>query len=318
MLTPSRPLLGRRHPAEATPSSTGLRATPAAPRHFSRIRVIVAAAPAIHVHVGALLPTAAGAPSAGVRHWALLDGPRTIGLVQQHRGICWAIDPASREDPRLAAALGELIEQQLRFSETIFGPESEVQAVVEQCQERGVELAELRRQQMMACPAPHPPATLPPVGGFVLRPATRGDLKWLLAAHGAMCQEDLGVDQVAKNPEGYARYFDGLVRRRRIVVGELQQSPVFKAEIALESREAWLIEGVYTAPAARGRGCASRAMVWLAEMAVARGRMACLYVHRRNRTAVRIYERVGFETVSPWATALIVRSGRRPVSLVEF
>lgn len=318
MLNRTGPILGRRRPAKAAAASTGLRTTLAEPRHFRRVRQIVAAAPATHVHVGALLPAPNGERVAGVPQWAILDGPRTIGLVQRHRGVCWAINPASRTDPRLPLAVGELLEGLLRFSETIFGPESEVESVAESCRGLGVELAEMRRQQMMACPEPRPAEELRPVGGFVLRPASRSDLKWLLEAHAAMCREDLGVDQVAKNPEGYARYFDGLVRQRRIVVGELHGAPVFKAEIALESREAWLIEGVYTLPAGRGRGCATRAMAWLAEMAAARGRLACLYVHRRNRTAVNIYERVGFETVSPWATALLVRSGRRPVSLVEY
>jgi predicted GNAT family acetyltransferase len=232
--------------------------------------------------------------------------------VQQHRGICWAIDPPRRDDPRLVEALAELTARQVRFSETVFGPEREVAGVVELCRAAGVDTVELRRQQMMACPAPRSLVASPSGGGFVLRSAVRRDMDWLLAAHGAMCLEDLGVDQVSRNPESYARYFDGLARLRRIVVGELCGRPVFKAEIALESREAWLIEGVYTAPGARGQGCATRAMLWLAEMAQRYGRTACLYVNRCNEGAIRVYRRVGFEDVSPWATALLMRRGRRP------
>jgi predicted GNAT family acetyltransferase len=287
-------------------------------RHYQRAREIVAAAPALNVHVGAFLPARTGERFAGVLHWALLDGPRTIGLVQQHRGVCWAIDSSNRADPRLPRMLSELMERQVRFTESVFGPEHEVEGLARHCGAVGIELAEMRRQQMMVCPRSRPMAPGSSVGGFVLRPAVRRDISWLLEAHAAMCREDLGVDQVARNPQGYARYFDHLVRQRRMVVGELHQAPIFKAEIALESREAWLIEGVYTAPEARGRGCATRAMAWLAEMAVERGRMACLYVHRRNEIAVRVYKRVGFEVISPWATALLVRAGRRPVTFVEF
>jgi len=310
MLNGARPFTARPSSPAAPPAPVGLRTALAELRHFRQARQFVVAAPIVHVHVGAALPSTTGERIAGALHWAVLDGPKTVAVVQQHRGVCWAVDPRRRDDPRIVAAVGELAARQVRFSDTIFGPEHEVAAVAEVCRRAGVETVELRPQEMMACPAPRPLAAA--AGGFVLRSAARRDMDWLLAAHGAMCLEDLGVDQVSRNPEGYAHYFEGLARLRRIVVGEMGGRPVFKAEIALESREAWLIEGVYTWPSARGRGCASRAMLWLAEMARRCGRVACLYVNQCNDGAIRVYRRVGFETVSPWATALLMRNGRRP------
>lgn len=313
----------------------GLTVVPAESRHFRRARQIVAADPVMNVHVGAMLPPAAADAGAGLAHWALLDGPRTIGVVQQYRGVCWALDAERRADARLTAALASVLARCTRFSEIVFGPEAEVRAVIEACRARGVDLLELRRQEMMACRVPkvgalagqrpggrpgHDVEALPESGpdGFTLRAAARRDLRWLLVAHGAMCREDLGVDQVAKNPEGYSRYFQDLIRRRRMFVGEVGGRPVFKAEIAQESREASLVEGVYTEPGARGRGYATVAMAWLADLSRTRGRVACLYVHRRNTGAIRVYERVGFEIVSPWATAIVTRDGRRSVRAVEY
>jgi predicted GNAT family acetyltransferase len=295
----------------------GFQVMAAEPRHLRRARQIVAGAPVMNVHVGATLPIPPVDREPGVFFWAILDGPRTIGIVQQHRGMCWAVEPQRRGDPRLAPTLADVLARQIRFGEIIFGPEVEVRATIDCARARGIDLVEIRRQEMMACPVPRSDGS-PPTRGFVLRPAARRDLKWLLHAHGAMCREDLGVDQVARNPEGYARYFQDLIRRRRMFIGEVDNRPVFKAEIALESRGGGLIGGVFPGPAARGRGHASLATLWLSELALSRGGQACLYVHRRNETAIRVYRRIGFETVSPWATAIMTRDGRRSVRAVEY
>lgn len=313
---------GRGSGRDAIVPPPGLQVVAAEPRHIRRARQIVAASPVMNVHVGAHLPVPAGEARGGSAPgsdcWALLEGPRTIGLVQQHRGLCWALEPAARGDARLAPAVAGILARTVRFSEIVFGVEDEVRAVIEACRPRGLDAVELRRQQMMACVAPDHAAAPPPNCGFTLRPGLRRDLRWLLEAHGAMCREDLGVDQVARNPEGYARYFQDLIRRRRVFVGEFDGRPVFKAEVAQESREAWLIEGVYTAPGARGRGFAKLAMVYLADGALARGRISCLYVHRRNEIAIGVYRRIGYETVSPWATAILTRDARRAVRATEY
>lgn len=300
------------------PPRVPLRSIEAESRHLRRARQIVAADPVRNVHVGAMLPSATGESTRGVGQWALLDGPRTIGLVQQFRGVCWAVESSRRADPRLPGALAEIVGRNVRFSEVLFGPEDEVRAVIDHCRSRGLDLVELRRQEMMACAAPSRDLLPEPGSDFNIRLAVRRDLTWLMEAHAAMCREDLGVDQVARNPDGYARYFEDLLRRRRIFLGETGGQPVFKAEVALESREAWLIEGVYTQPSERGRGRATRAMAALADLAHARGRIACLYVHRRNEGAIRVYRHVGFRTVAPWATAIVTRDGRRSIRATEY
>ncbi|MEN6632589.1 MAG: GNAT family N-acetyltransferase [Candidatus Polarisedimenticolia bacterium] len=289
---------------------------PAEPRHFRRERVIVQQDPAVCVHVASTIPPA-GAGEGIARHWAILEGGRTIGLVQQYRGFTWAVERARRGDPRIGPAVADLIARAaFAPTEVCFGPEGEVRDVLDALRLRGLDLVELRRQEMMSCPEPVAPPESPP--GFQLRAGTRRDLPWLLRAHAAMCLEDLGVDQVARNPDGYAHYFEGLARRRRVFVGELDGERVFKCEIAQESDASWLIEGVYTVPAVRGRRLATVAMAWICGLAAAKRRLPCLYVHRRNEAAIRVYQRVGFESVAPWATAIVARETRRPHAALEY
>ena len=121
----------------AAPSPAGLRLLSPNARCYRRIRQIVAAAPVINVHVGAgLPPPLATRPTAAV-HWAILEGARTVGLVQQQRGFCWALDPARRDDARVPPLLAELLERQMRSTETILGPTPEVAAVTWEAEHRG-------------------------------------------------------------------------------------------------------------------------------------------------------------------------------------
>lgn len=83
--------------------------------------------------------------------------------------------------------------------EVIFGPEAEVEGVIESCRWHGLDPMEIRRREMMVCPDPLPVEQFVPRGDYHLRAAVRSDLRYLLTAHAAMCQ-DLEIDQVARNP----------------------------------------------------------------------------------------------------------------------
>jgi predicted GNAT family acetyltransferase len=293
--------VGRGAPADR------LRLVPAERTHREAGRAIVAASPAVHVHVGAHL---SAPPDPEQETWALLDGARLAGIVIRWRGTAWALEEGYADDPRVPTALARLVAQAAWPQEALFGPEAMVERIGKSCEPHGAQLVEIRRQQMMLCRE----AIAPPVRAldlpFRIRRARPDELAWLLATHAAMCREDLGVDQVARNAAGYERYFAELVKDGRAIVGELGGERVAKAEVPLVSGQCWLIEGVYTAPAQRGLGLATRLMLELDALARRDGRLPCLYVHRRNRRAAGIYERCGYEVVSDWATAVVGRERR--------
>jgi hypothetical protein len=284
-----------------------LRLVPADRAHRQAARAIVAASPAVHVHAGAHLVAPADPDQ---ETWALLDGARLAGLVVRWRGTAWALESGYADDLRVPAVLAPLVAQAAWPQEVLFGPEALVEQIAKSCEPHGAHLVEIRRQQMMLCRE----AVLPPVRAldapFRIRRAHPDELAWLMTTHAAMCREDLGVDQVARNAAGYERYFAELVRAGRAFVGELGGERVAKAEVPLVSEQCWLIEGVYTAPSLRGLGLATRLMIELDASARRERRLPCLYVHRRNVRATEIYRRCGYEVVSDWATAVVGR-GRR-------
>lgn len=272
----------------------------------NEIEAVVESAPVTHVHVGAYLGER---ELRGANLWMIHDGVRVVGAIQRVRGISWAIDPEWASQSALIASIGSFIARWSGPQEIVFGPEDQVARILAELPSYGLGPAEIRQQSLLRCELVQSVGRIDPA--MTLRTATTADLDWLLASHAAMCREDLGVDQVARYPEAYRLHFADLISRQLSFVGELNGVPVFKVECPVISREAWLFEGVYTEPQARSRGIATQAMTQLTHDVIQRGFLACLYVHRRNLGALRLYGRIGYREVTPWTTALISRDPPR-------
>lgn len=272
---------------------------------------VVESAPILNVHVGAFLWTLESFFSPRDQLQGVYHHGELIAVVQHCRGVSWAASPRLRSEGGLLGILGTYLARQTSGQEVVIGPAREIDGLVPLIEARGLHPVEIRHQQLMAVSRFPRPRVLPSVGRFELRNSDMEDLPWLLETHAAMCREDLGVDQVARNPAAYDRYFSELVREGRSFIGETGGIPVFKAEMPLESPSACLVEGVYTLPRDRGRGFASHAMATLVRQAARRGKRACLYVHVRNVGAIRLYERLGFRAESPWRTMTV--GSTRPV-----
>jgi RimJ/RimL family protein N-acetyltransferase len=75
-------------------------------------------------------------------------------------------------------------------------------------------------------------------------------------------------------------------------------APVSVAGIGRRTRNAAVINGVYTPPALRGRGYAGSVVAALVEKGYAEGKTsACLFVDRRNPASNRCYAKLGFAPV---------------------
>jgi uncharacterized protein len=137
-----------------------------------------------------------------------------------------------------------------------------------------------------------------------LRHAIRADLEQLTEAAAAMHQEELGIDPIQVDPEGWRIRMAQLMQRNWSWVWTEGGTIVFKAELSAWTPRAAQIQGVYTHPAWRGRGVASAAMRQLCAELLEQTQACTLYVNQYNTAGRRLYERLGFEELAEFATVI--------------
>jgi predicted GNAT family acetyltransferase len=77
----------------------------------------------------------------------------------------------------------------------------------------------------------------------------------------------------------------------------------FRASVSAATADAAQVSGVYTPPARRGQGYATRGLAELCRRLLARSHHACLFVNDFNQPALALYRRLGFRSISDWASA---------------
>ena len=148
-----------------------------------------------------------------------------------------------------------------------------------------------------------PPAVLPEPRVRPVRPA---ELDVLMPAAVAMFTEEVGVSPLrVDGGAGYRARVAELVRSGQSLAWIERGEVLFKAEIGAVSRAACQVQGVWVAPAYRGRGigtAGTAAVVEYARTAIAP--VVSLYVNDFNQAARAAYRRVGFREVGLYASVL--------------
>jgi hypothetical protein len=137
-----------------------------------------------------------------------------------------------------------------------------------------------------------------------LRPATRADIDQLTESAAAMHQEEMGINPLSVDSEGWRVRMTQLVERRWSWVWTEGGSMVFKAELSAWTPQAAQIQGVFTHPGWRKRGIATAAMRQLCAMLLEHTQACTLYVNHYNTAARRLYDDLGFVEVSQFATVI--------------
>jgi predicted GNAT family acetyltransferase len=157
------------------------------------------------------------------------------------------------------------------------------------------------RQPLLALDGP--PAVPPEPRVRPVRPA---EIDVLLPAAVAMFTEEVGVSPLrVDGGAGYRARVAELVRAGQSLAWIENGEVLFKAEIGAVSRAACQIQGVWVAPAHRGRGigtACTAAVVEYARTAIAP--VVSLYVNDFNTPARAAYARVGFREVGRYASVL--------------
>ncbi|MGY1808464.1 GNAT family N-acetyltransferase [Blastococcus sp. SYSU D00669] len=157
------------------------------------------------------------------------------------------------------------------------------------------------RQPLMAIDGP--PAVPPEPR---VRPVRLSELDLLMPAAVAMFTEEVGVSPLRTDGGvGYRARVSELVRAGQSLAWIEGGEVLFKAEIGAVSRAACQIQGVWVAPAYRGRGVGTAGTAAVVEYARASiAPVVSLYVNDFNTAARVAYQRVGFREVGRYASVL--------------
>jgi GNAT superfamily N-acetyltransferase len=135
----------------------------------------------------------------------------------------------------------------------------------------------------------------PEPGDTALRPATPADLDRLVPACAAAHREEIGIDPLARDPDGFRWRTRAQIEEGRSWLWTDNGVILFKAEASAWTPSAVQIQQVWVDPSARGRGNAQRGMRDLCRLLLKRVPTVCLFVRPENAPAIRVYEAIGMQ-----------------------
>jgi predicted GNAT family acetyltransferase len=210
-------------------------------------------------------------------------------------------DIAHRMLAQAVAASGEPRQERLQ----IIGPRDALRALREHFPAGAATLRLERDQVYLALDhSPGAPGTLAPE----LRTARREDYTFLYQAGAELRAEELLEDPRDIDPVAYARRVEEECRDGWTWIWRDARGLCFRAGISALTPDAVQVSGVYVPPALRGQGIARRALGELCARLLLRSRQVCLFCNDINLPALALYDRLGFRTVAPWASAFYVRA----------
>jgi len=135
----------------------------------------------------------------------------------------------------------------------------------------------------------------PEPGDTGLRAATESDFELLLPACAAAHKEEIGVDPLARDPEGFRWRTRSQIEERRSWLWEENGAIRFKAEASAWTPAAVQVQQVWVDPSQRNNGYAQRGMRDLCRLLLKEVPTVCLFVRPENAPAIRVYEGIGMQ-----------------------
>ena len=133
----------------------------------------------------------------------------------------------------------------------------------------------------------------PEPGDTGLRAAAERDFELLLPACAAAHEEEIGVDPLARDPEGFRWRTRSQIDEGRSWLWVEDGAIRFKAEASAWTPSAVQVQQVWVDPSQRNRGYAKRGMRDLCRLLLAEVPAVCLFVRPENAAAIRVYEGIG-------------------------
>jgi hypothetical protein len=137
----------------------------------------------------------------------------------------------------------------------------------------------------------------PESGDTGLREATLADLELLVPACAAAHREEIGIDPLERDPEGFRWRTRSQVEHRRSWIWRDGDTILFKSEASAWTPAAVQLQQVWVDPVARGSGNARRGLRDLCRLLLERVPTVCLFVRPENAPAIRLYDAIGMRRV---------------------
>ncbi len=133
----------------------------------------------------------------------------------------------------------------------------------------------------------------PEPGETGLRPARLDDLELLVPACAAAHREEIGIDPLRRDAEGFRRRTRQQIEEHRSWIWLEGGVILFKAEASAWTPTAVQLQQVWVDPQARRRGHARRALSDLCRLLLDQVPIVCLFVRPENAPALRLYDSIG-------------------------
>jgi uncharacterized protein len=135
----------------------------------------------------------------------------------------------------------------------------------------------------------------PEAGDTGLREATLADLGLLVPACAAAHQEEIGLNPLDRDPDGFRWRTQAQIGEGRSWLWLENGTILFKAEASAWTPEAVQLQQVWVDPSVRNRGYAQRGMRDLCRRLLEQVPRVCLFVRPENAPAIRVYEAIGMQ-----------------------
>jgi uncharacterized protein len=145
----------------------------------------------------------------------------------------------------------------------------------------------------------------PEAGDTGLRPATLDDLELLLPACAAAHEQEIGIDPLRRDRDGFRWRTRGQIEDGRSWLWTENGTILFKAEASAWTPSAVQLQQVWVDPVARRKGYGARGLRDLCRLLLEETPAVCLFVRAENVAAIRLYETVGMEHVLDYRSVLL-------------
>jgi ribosomal protein S18 acetylase RimI-like enzyme len=133
----------------------------------------------------------------------------------------------------------------------------------------------------------------PEPGETGLRLASLRDLDVLLPACAAAHEEEIGVNPLRRDPDGFRWRTRSQIEEGRSWLWEEDGRILFKAEVSAWTPASVQLQQVWVDPNERSRGHGRRGMRDVCRLLLEQTPTVCLFVRAENAPAIRVYEAIG-------------------------